>query len=479
MAVREGPAVLADIKQSNPVGAEVVRAGRLSERALWTWLVIGALASLLVSYQIARQAVILGSREGGWVYGYVDLFNASTLGVSLLATALCAGLLFLVKPTGRSSWLAVFAWIVLAFGLDALVRSQTPFTFEQIFHSEGANSFYSVTQRVRAASALRDFDRLRSSWPLHAQSNMPGKLMLVYALRTISEQPGVIAWLVVGLSNLGAVLMYLFVRELFTDERIAIYSAVLYLLAPAKFFFFPLLNTVTPVIALTCAVLLLVSLRTGRVEHAAALGAALFVLPFFEPLPLVLGLFFALLVVRSLWLGQTSRFRLLIQMCAAIVAFLAMYGIVRLVLGFNLLATMAQIGEHARRFNEDAGRPYVVWVWTNLRDFFFGIGVCQAVLFCAAFVDGCRGGDDFWRKAFTQPITVLWIGVAAVLVAIDALGVNRGEVIRLWIFLACFFQIPAAYVCARLDKRLALMEVIAVTVLQAAIGTATIGFILP
>jgi len=155
------------------------------------------------------------------------------------------------------------------------------------------------------------------------------------------------------------------------------------------------------------------------VLEAAALGMALFVLPFFEPLPLVLGLFFALLVVRSLWLGQISRFRLLIQMCVAIVAFLAVYGIVRLVLGFNLMATFARIAEHARRFNEDTGRPYAIWVWTNLRDFFFGIGICQAVVFCVAFVDGFRGGD-FSREALTRPITVLCIGAAAVLVAIVA-----------------------------------------------------------
>jgi hypothetical protein len=478
MAMREGPAVPANFKQCNPLGAEVIRAGRLSERALWTWLVIGALASLFVSYEVSRQSVILGSRDGGWVYGYVEPFKARILGVSLLATALCAGLVFSVTPSGRSGWLAVVAWIGLAFALDALIRSQTPFTFEQIFNSEGANSFYSVTQRVGAASALRDFDRLRSTWPLHAQSNMPGKLMLVYALRMVSAQPGVVAWLVVGVSNLGAALMYLFVRELFADERTAIYSAALYLLAPAKLFFFPLLNTVTPVIVLACAVLLLVCLRTGRVLYAAALGIALFVLPFFEPLPLVLGLLFALLVVRSLWLGQISRFRLLIQMSVAIVAFLAVYGFVHLVLGFNLVATFARIGEHARRFNEDTGRPYAIWVWTNLRDFFFGIGVCQAVVFWVAFVDGFRGGD-FSREALTRPITVLCIGAAAVLVAIDALGVNRGEVIRLWIFLTCLFQIPTAYVCARLDTPLALMLVMALTVLQAAIGAAMIGFILP
>ena len=450
----------------------------MSERALWTWLVVGALASLLVTYEITTQFIVLGSREGGWIYGYVEPFTTRTLGVSLLATALCAGLLFSVAPAAREEWLAVFAWIGLAFGVDWLIRSQTPFTFEQIFNSEGANSFYSVTQRVGAASVLREFDRLRSSWPLHAQSNMPGKLMLIYALRLVSEQPGALAWLVVAVANLGAALMYVFVRELFADRRIAIYSAVLYLLVPAKLYFFPLLNTVTPVIVLACAILLLACLRTGRVVYAAALGVFLFVLAFFEPLPLVIGLLFALFVGRALWLRQIVPLELLTQMAVAIAACAAAYGTMCLLFGFNLITAFAQIGDHARRFNEDAGRPYTIWVWGNLRDFFFGVGVCQAVVFCAACVDGFRNGDS-WREALTRPITLLCVGALAVLLAVDALGVNRGEVIRLWIFLACFFQIPTAYVCARLDTPLALMLVIAVTVLQATVGTAMVGFILP
>jgi hypothetical protein len=69
--------------------------------------------------------------------------------------------------------------------------------------------------------------------------------------------------------------------------------------------------------------------------------------------------------------------------------------------------------------------------------------------------------------------------VAAVLLATDLIGINRGEVIRLWIFLACFFQIPTAYVCARFDTRVGLMMVIAVTLLQSALGTAMIAFIRP
>jgi len=49
----------------------------------------------------------------------------------------------------------------------------------------------------------------------------------------------------------------------------------------------------------------------------------------------------------------------------------------------------------------------------------------------------------------------------------------------LWIFLACFFQIPAAYVCARLESRAALALILTLAILQCAFGTSMIGFIVP
>jgi hypothetical protein len=68
------------------------------------------------------------------------------------------------------------------------------------------------------------------------------------------------------------------------------------------------------------------------------------------------------------------------------------------------------------------------------------------------------------------------LSLALILVITNALGVNRGEVVRLWIFLACFFQIPAAYVCARLGSP-ALIAVVAMTLLHTALAIAMIGFV--
>jgi hypothetical protein len=78
----------------------------------------------------------------------------------------------------------------------------------------------------------------------------------------------------------------------------------------------------------------------------------------------------------------------------------------------------------------------------------------------------------------TRPITVLCLGLLAVVGVTDLIGVNRGEVIRLWIFLACLFQIPAAYICVRLQSQAAVVLLLTSTVLQAALGTAMIAFLI-
>lgn len=76
-----------------------------------------------------------------------------------------------------------------------------------------------------------------------------------------------------------------------------------------------------------------------------------------------------------------------------------------------------------------------------------------------------------------RTVVLVCAGAAISVLALDVAGINRGEVVRLWIFLACLFQIPAAYVCARLNSRVALALVLATTVLQAALGIKMIGFI--
>jgi hypothetical protein len=133
---------------------------------------------------------------------------------------------------------------------------------------------------------------------------------------------------------------------------------------------------------------------------------------------------------------------------------------------------------HALEFNAIERRPYDIWVRANLVEFFFGIGACQTVLIAGALALGLHGpgtpGDRLMR-----PMPLLTLGLLAALAAIDLIGINRGEVIRLWIFLACFLQIPAAWICAQTRRPQAIALVVITTLLLSALGTANIGFVVP
>ena len=132
---------------------------------------------------------------------------------------------------------------------------------------------------------------------------------------------------------------------------------------------------------------------------------------------------------------------------------------------------------HALEFNVIERRPYDIWVRANLVEFLVGMGACP-------------GGADRRRACprpprpgrgldrLVQPAPLVTLSLVAVVLATDLIGVNRGEVIRLWIFLACFLQIPAAVVCARAGRR-ALAVVLVTTLLLSALGTANIGFVVP
>lgn len=446
---------------------------------LWGGVAAGAIAALIVCNRIAAQEFVFGSVAGGWTYPYVRPAGPPVAVMAALVSALACALL-LWRPRedeGRGEWWRVGVWIVVATGLHALLRSLTPFSFESIFLSEGANSFYTVTQRHGPSTVLADFTTLRDSWPLHAHSNMPGKLMVLYALELISNNPAVLAWLMVAVANLGGVLLYLFVRDLFGDRRVALYALALYLFVPARVYFFPLMTPVTPVVMLACMVLFQRCLQRASLGYAIAAGVSLYVLIFYEPIPLVVGALVALILARSRWRRELTATQLMKTIGpAAILAFVATFALVYAVFGFNLVDAFRRVAADAAAFNAAENRPYGVWVWRNLVEFAAGMGICQVVLFVVAAVDGLRDRTRFWLD---RPIVIVSAALLVMLLALDLAGVNRGEAIRLWTFLACLFQIPAAYVCARLNSRVAISIVLTLSVVQAALGTATVGFVVP
>jgi hypothetical protein len=466
----------------------------ISRRLLWVCVLIGSALSLAAAWAIVRQRLVIGSPEGGWVYGYLGRFNSHSIEPFVIASVLVAAATAAWWPRLRSlaenapaeqagnrnslaEWAPIAAWCVLAVVIQALIRSSNPFPLGAMFASDNASSFYSVALKYDVRAILGDFERLRPSWALHAQSNLPGKLLLVRALIHVSTRPEVLAWLIVLLSNLGGVFVYLFVRELFADRFIAGLAVVLYLFTPAKLYFFPLLNTVTPAIVFACACLMVQWLDSGRATYAALLGASVYGLILFEPTALVTGVLFAALLARAVLNGSITPGTAVRHIAVGIVAFAATYASIRAWFGFDLISAFRHVSADAANFNVLARRPYGIWARQNLWDFLFGVGLCQMVLFAAAFGDGVARASS--RSQSAVSIVLLCAAAAAMVGVADAVGINRGEVVRLWIFLACFWQIPAAYVCRRLDSRTAFTIVLIMTLLQDVLGSAMLAFIEP
>ena len=464
----------------------------MSRRHLWISVLVGSTLSLVGVGLIVSQRLVIGSPEGGWFYTYFDSSNRRSVEPFLIACVLVAAGVAASWPWLRrlsshdrvgiarvQEWTLVLAWCLLAVGIQGLLRSYTPYSLGAMFASDNANSFYSVALTVDVESILSDFERLRPSWPLHAHSNLPGKLLLVRALSHISRHPDVLAWTIVVLSNLGGALLYMFMRDLFADRFVAGLGAILYLFTPAKLYFFPLLNTVTPVVVLACACLLLRWLDTGRPIYAAFLGAAVYGLIFFEPTPLVVGVLFAALLARAVVNGRIAVRFAFYHIVVGLLTFAATHIAMIVWFGFDLIEAFRLVATDAAAFNMVAGRPYDIWVRQNIVDFLFGVGLCQVVLFVAALADGAAGLKTRQRVLDSASIVIICSASVAMVGLADVIGVNRGEVIRLWIFLACLWQIPTAYVCRRLESPVAFAVVLITTLLQNTLGTAMVAFIVP
>jgi methylthioxylose transferase len=60
------------------------------------------------------------------------------------------------------------------------------------------------------------------------------------------------------------------------------------------------------------------------------------------------------------------------------------------------------------------------------------------------------------------------------------LGINRGEITRLWIYLAVFFQVPTAYFLAKIDYSKGIFYLVACTlVIQCFITLPRVAFVVP
>lgn len=447
-------------------------AGR-TPRAVTVAVLAGAGLTVVAVILAAMRLLPAGSRAGAWRYRYVGWFSAEFLLPFAAATAAVLALLWLTVRLGtRHERLAVGMWLAAAVPLQLLIRANDEVSLGAIVGSDRANSFYTPSLTYTAYDYLSRYMAILPELPQHARSNMPGKTMLYHLLGVFTTSPAALGVLITALSAVTALLVYLVVREVLGDRRTALFALVLVLLLPGRLYFLPTLNTVSPLPILLALWLFARYLRRPHLGWAAGLGATLYLVFFFEPLPLVMGLTFAALAALALYRRSLDGMGLLRLVSVTLAAFAAAYLGMRLAFGYDLFANLAYVLADATDFNERAFRPYDVWVVRNLGDFAWclGFGACTLLGYAAW---------DAVRRGVARPAAVLTLSGLAVLAFLDLVGVNRGETTRLWIFLAVFLQISVAWVCARSPRAWPFAVVAACLVLQTALTTPLLAFIRP
>jgi hypothetical protein len=206
-----------------------------------------------------------------------------------------------------------------------------------------------------------------------------------------------------------------------------------------------------------------------------------------DPLLFVLGVAFVGMMVHRLLQRELARIDLLWIAMVPILGFLLVHAVMRLVVGFDIVSVFVTMMRAATDFNERSGRPYGIWVIQNLKEFLLGAGLIPSlvVLLTAtalgrtAWLAGRAAGlSAAIRALFGSNAGALAASVCLCLCVVDLLGVNRGEVTRLWIFLGVFFQlICAESIVTRFGDATASVTLAAVCV-QTIVTVTMVGFLI-
>lgn len=434
---------------------------------------------------IGTKSLTFGSERGRWIYLYFADFEFRPLliatGLSLAAVALLHLSLRLIRRY-QATMLAL--WMVAGTLGQLLLHSLYPYSVSDIVISDSANTYYDLSLRYGARDFLSRYNTLAPFLPLHAKANMPGKVLLYQGLELITSDPRTLGIMIVALSSLGGLLVYFIVSAVYASREIALSSMVLYLFIPARIFFLPLLNIISPLPMLACLLLLVWFLRSRSNLPAFLLGAGLYLALFFDPLPLFLGPFFVVLLARY-WYSAEVLGRDVLRLTVLVLAGLMLVHLgMRIGLHFDALSRLRAVMADAREFNQSQGRPYAIWVWADLLEFFLNAGVLSSLLcFVYLAIGVVRGLARLRARNFRGvsslllPEPLMFAALVVTLALLDLFGFNRGEVVRLWIFLMVFVQIVAAALGWEKGGRWTIDIVLAGAIIQAGVTISMIEFI--
>lgn len=454
-----------------PIGSEVVP-------TILTFCAI----SLLLIFLVYSGNFVFGSEPGNWTYPYFKTITSISRRLPILIFALLGVIIYAgSKLIFTFEKLMLLGSVLMTVLIQILMRRAYPISLGAIVQSDMANSFYTPAMRYSPIEILSQYSVLAPSLPLHAQSNMPGKILLFQFFKPFTSSPQVMGYLVILLSTIGALLLYGICKKLFHDRRAAFYALILYALVPGKLFFFPILNTVTPVLILLCLYLFVTYLEEKHIGMLVLLGGAFYLLVLFEPSPLVTGFIFLGVLLKAMGERRVSREDILRIPVITGLAFVGVYLIFRFLFSFDLLQAFQYVLSEAVKFNQVDERGYWIWIGENPKEFFYAAGLPVMMIFVYMVMRMFSGWQSLRVNITRWSMETLYVSsLLLTLGVVVFLGVNRGEITRLWIYLGVFFQVPAAVFLARGARSGWLFLAVACTLaLQSIVTLQRVGFVIP
>jgi hypothetical protein len=444
-------------------------------------ILTACIISVLLIYLVYLRSYVFGSVLGNWVDRYLSSVPAFPKWIPLIVL-LSIGLLVFLGGKFIHSFERVTLFVLFLFAvfIQSLIRMIYPFSLGSVVQSDGVNSFYTPAMSYSGIEVLSKFIALAPSFPLHAKANMPGKILLFELLRLFTSSPEMMGYLIIFLSSLGTLLLYGICKRLFQNRLIAFYAATLYILLPGKLFFLPILNTITPVLMLLCFYLFVVYLENKKFWVAWLLGLSGYFLILFEPSPLITGIVLIGILIRAIREGRFSRKDLVQLFVNTSFAFLVVYIFFYIFFSFNLFQSFLYVLKDAGNFNVAYERGYLIWAIVNNKDFFYGVGIPVIIIFIYMTAHILVETKTLKSVGEWPLENIFVISLLVTYFILLFLGINRGEVIRLWVYLAVLFQVPASIFIAKIEKGEFLFFLVAcILAIQTMVTLHRVGFIMP
>jgi hypothetical protein len=398
-------------------------------------------------------------------YRYVRHLSGSAIIIGAIVTAFVLAVSWITpRFLARCERVTVASWFVGGIILQLLVSHVAPGPYS-IRNTVVNDDFNWVARRLDVTGLLQQWDAIGGRVGrvegqiflrrehVHLAANMPGKALLYRLLRDVTTSPDNLGLAIVVISSIGALLVYYIAQQLFARRVTALYAMILYLVLPSRIVLLPFLNTITPVFVLALMAMLVAWFRSRHWGMLLGFGVVLYMAVLFEPAPLVAGPVFVALILREAMLSRFSRRDYAVMLLVPAGFFLA-HVFMLAVPSFDIIHELSRVADDSARFNSGSHRGHAEFLAQNLREFFVQAGLVLSLLALGVviknlFVIASVRTRQAARRIMTNASAAIGFGLVATLIVLEALGTNRGETTRLWIFLAALLPFVIADVCTR------------------------------